>query len=370
LFVCFALTISAAEQPRELTVITVSGSGYQRGLDHGKQLRERIHKFVALWKETIRARCKRQPDVFIAEFLKRFDFLPAVRQWTPGLLEEVRGIADGSGVAFSDIFALQLLNDELWLNGNAVCRDRCSAIGVRGTPASIVAQNMDLQGWLDSHQIVLKVRDESGFQSLVFSHVGLIGLTGVNQAGIGVVVNALTQLRQQGQGVPVAFVIRGALEHRSYSAAIQFLRRVSHATGQNYIVGAPGDVGSFEASAGGVTEYTPKNPWPVLYHTNHPLASRDFVPGYVPGRETNSIERMHSLATRLANRPTGSLVDSIKDALRARDSSEHPVCRRFAGPANSFTLGSVVFELSRKPVAWVTAGPPDSAEYRRFEFLP
>jgi len=359
---------SKAARARDLPVITVSGSGYQRGLDHGKQLRGTLHKFIGTWKQTIRDRCQREPDVFIAEFLKRFDFASAIRQWAPGLLDEVRGIADGSGVPFDDIFVLQLLNDELWLNGNAVCRDRCSAIGIRGAPSSLVAQNMDLQGWLDGYQIVLRVRDESGFESLMLSHVGLIGLTGVNQAGVGVVVNALTQLRHRGEGLPVAFVIRKALEHKSYKEAVDFLRRAPHATGQNYIVGAPGEAGSFEASAGGVTEYAPRNPWPVLYHTNHPLASRDFVPGYAPGREANSLERMRSLGTRLASRPAGNILDAIKDALRARDSSEHPVCRRFAGPTNSFTLGSVIFELSPNPAAWITAGPPDGSEYRKFEF--
>ncbi len=359
----------AAAQVREFPVITISGSGYRRGLDYGQQLRQRIRTFVEAWKLSIRERCKMEPEAFLAEFRKRFDFAPAVKQWTPELLDEVRGIADGSGVPFDDLFAIQLLNDELWVNGNAICSDRCSALAIRDSQATFVAQNMDLQGWLDGYQIVLRIRDESGFESLVLSHVGLIGLTGVNRAGIGVAANSLTQLRHRGEGLPVAFVIRGLLERKSYKDAVDFLRSVPHATGQNYVVGAPGAAGSFESSAGGVTEYRPTNAWPVLLHTNHPLASRDFVPGYVPGRgETNTVERMRSLEARLGKRPSGTILDAIKGTLRARDSAEYPVCRRFAGGMNTFTLGSVIFELSGNPAAYFTAGPPDGSEYRRLDF--
>jgi hypothetical protein len=368
---CFLLTGALAAQTRELTVITVSGSGYQRGFQHGKLLRQPIQRLVGDWKQGIREKCKQDSDAFIREFLKRFDFVPAVRQWTPDLLEEVRGIADGSGLAFGDVFALQLFNDEFWLNAPAICGDRCSALALRGASSTFVAQNMDLRGVLDGTQVVLRSRDESGFETLLLTHAGLIGLTGVNQAGVGVVVNALTQLRWAGRGLPVAFVIRGLLEQKSWRDATAFLRRVSHAAGQNYIVGTPESAGSFEASVGGVAEYVPRDGLPVILHTNHPLASTDFRPGYDrAAKETNSFERLASLSARLSKPPSENVVAHVKQALRARDSPVHPVCRRFESRDNSFTFGSVIFELSARPRAWITAGPPDESEYREFELRP
>jgi hypothetical protein len=367
-FLFLALVGGILAHARDLPVITVSGTGYERGLQHGKQLRQKIHRLVAICRQTIRERCKREADAFIADFLRRFGFLASAREWAPDLVAEVRGISEGSGVGFDDIFILQLLNDELWTNGNALCADRCSALGLRGASSSFVAQNMDLQGWLDGFQVVLRMRNQYGAETLVLTHAGLIALTGVNQAGVGVVVNALTQLRHAGAGLPVAFVIRKLLEQKSYEEAIRFLRRVPHATGQNYIVGDPVEVGSFEASAGGVAEYAPRHGWPVVFHTNHPLASTDFRPGHMPGRgDSNSVERMRSLGSRLKERPQGNPVDLIQQTLRAKDSAEHPVCRRFQGGTNSFTFGSVIFELSARPVAWVTAGPPDESEYQRLE---
>lgn len=139
-----SLTVHA----RDITVVTVSGSGYQRGLEHGKQLQKSIHRVAADWKKSIRDRSRKDPDFLIAEFMRRTDFVTAARQWTPGLLDEVRGVADGSGAAFNDIFVLQLW-DEFWPNAKPICRDRCSALGIRSSSASYVAQNMDMIGWLD-----------------------------------------------------------------------------------------------------------------------------------------------------------------------------------------------------------------------------
>jgi hypothetical protein len=44
---------------------------------------------------------------------------------------------------------------------------------------------------------------------------------------------------------------------------------------------------------------------------------------------------------------------------------EHPI--EFRGyTRTSFTFGSVIYELSARPAAWVTAGSPDASEYRNF----
>lgn len=47
---------------------------------------------------------------------------------------------------------------------------------------------------------MLRARDESGFETLVLTFPGLVALAGVNQAGVGVAVNALGQLRYSSNG--------------------------------------------------------------------------------------------------------------------------------------------------------------------------
>ena len=59
-----------------------------------------------------------------------------------------------------------------------------------------------------------------------------------------------------------------------------FLHRVKHASGQNYVVGGPAQVYSFECSANKVSRFQPPGRPGVVWHTNHPLASDDFGAAY------------------------------------------------------------------------------------------
>jgi len=60
---------SGVEAKRELKVLRLSGSAYERGLQHGRQLRSEITRIVALWKDELRSEYKVDPDTLIREFL-------------------------------------------------------------------------------------------------------------------------------------------------------------------------------------------------------------------------------------------------------------------------------------------------------------
>lgn len=88
---------------RNLRVLVLEGTPYDRGLQHGKALKEDIHALVDLWKADIERKYKTEADVFIKKFLENSDFPSAVKRWTPELLEEVRGIANGAGMDYNTI---------------------------------------------------------------------------------------------------------------------------------------------------------------------------------------------------------------------------------------------------------------------------
>ena len=77
------------------------------------------------------------------------DFIPAIEKWTPGLLDEVRGIAEGAKLPFEEVYVFQLA-DEIWSMGAWAMREKCTAIAVdrRGDQPTLVAQNMDIPGLL------------------------------------------------------------------------------------------------------------------------------------------------------------------------------------------------------------------------------
>jgi len=364
------------DRPR---VIELPSDPYERGRIHGETLREEIRRQVTLWETGLTQGFQMEADSFIEGFLAKTGYLPAIDRWTPGLLEEVRGIAEGSGMPFETMLVFNLL-DEVWLNAGDVARgDHCSSIGVPGAgprPA-FVAQNMDIESFRDGSQTLLQIEGTEGEpDQIVFTTAGMIALNGVNEAGVGVVVNALSQLRYGREGLPVAFVVRGLLARTDEGELRSFLTEVSHASGQNYLVGVGGNVFAYEASAGQAVEYKPDNRDGVITHTNHPLVNDDLsVAGQVQITLTtpseleagNTRTRMRTLLDRLQSTSDVNQ-DWIQQTLSSRDSPRHPVCRSLRDGGTVFTFGSTIMELGEEPTLFLAPGPPDEWEFQEFGF--
>ncbi|HJQ24049.1 MAG TPA: C45 family peptidase [Blastocatellia bacterium] len=363
----------------EVRVIVLEGTPYNRGLMHGRALKKEINEVIRKWKAHVESDYKMAADLFIDRFLKETNFLPAIKRWTPDLLDEVKGIADGSGVVFNAILLIQL-GDEEWVNAQYIAPEHCSGLGVnrQGARPAMVAQNMDIEGFYNPYQVVLQIKHkDSDLQSLVFTCAGMLGLNGMNNRSIGVCVNTLSQLSHAKEGLPVTFVIRGLLEQRTQKDAIRFLHQVKHASGQNYIIGGPEKVYDFEASSNKVVEYRPSKDSQVVYHTNHALANDDmnaefrarFAKLEASKRRTgNTFSRFESLEKRLSGDTVSVNAETFKAALRSHDSEKDPVCVPYRDEKRVMTFGSVIMILSAKPELLVTAGPPDKSDYTTVSF--
>lgn len=359
----------------ELRVITLEGSPYNRGLMHGRTLKSEINELVRLWKADLEKEYKMKADAFVAKFLKQTDFTRAIKKWTPELLEEVRGIADGSGVDFDTIYAFQLV-DEMWANGEDIAAEHCTSIGVnkRGENPALVAQNMDIPLFYHGYQTLLHVKHSSGLESFVLTAPGLIATNGLNSSAVAITCNTLTQLRPAREGLPVAFIVRGVLERRSLEEAEQFIRGINHASGQNYIIGGAEKAKSLECSAGKVTEYRPYPGADRTYHTNHPLANDDFNPRYVERLNKNNktllegayyCYRFESVEKRLRDRAKVVDVAAIKETLSSRDWEEG---KGKAPISNSSTYACVIMVLSETPTLHIAPGHPHSTAFQTFAF--
>ena len=365
IFVC----LPAVAAPRPMFVVELHGTPYERGLQHGRALKEPIQRYVVAWKAGIKEEMGSDPDAFAAAFLRDRDFMAATRRWMPEMIDEVRGIADGAAIPFETAWAIQL-GDELWVYESEQKAmkpaNHCSAVGVprAGSHPAYVAQNMDIEPYNEGFQTVLHIAEENGEpEQTIFTVTGGVALNGVNNRSIGVVVNTLGQLQPSRDGLPVSFVIRGVLRARNAKEAIAFLKSVRHASGQNYIVGAGDRIYDFEASANKVVAYAPHGEGNAVCHTNHPLVNDDYNDRYHGPKSQNSANRLRSLDTRIGR---DADAEGIAAALRSHDVAEDPVCRPWT-PTKDFTFGSTIMTLSGKPSIDVSNGPPDANAYQRFE---
>ncbi len=366
----------AETSPGKLQVLVLEGTPRQRGLAHGKALKEPIHRVLQLWKADLAATYSMKADAFIERFMAKTDFLGAMKKWTPELIEEVQGIAEGAGVDFPTLLVFQLM-DEVWASGAEVVAERCSSLGFSrsGDRPTIIAQNMDLPPYYDGFQLVLHIKSrDSDLESLVLTVPGLIGLNGVNNKGVAVCCNTLLQLSHCRDGLPVACVVRGVLQQRSENEAAAFLGQVKHASGQNYIIGGPSQAVDLECSAGSVRAFTPKGRSGVVWHTNHPLISEDYDARYrlllekkeVGGKEENTRARLACLEKRLGPDAVVGL-ELIKSTLAAQDSKAYPVSRPL-GMQYAFTFASTIMVLAAKPELHVASGPPHATAYEKLTF--
>ena len=220
-------------------VVELKGSPYDRGYQHGSQLKKEISEVYTKWKENVRKDTNKNPDQVIRHFLQTSNYLLAIHKWTPDVYEELRGLAEGSGQTLDDVLVFQLI-DEYWgyldrLEHNSVSKSHCSAIGVAKTKdrPTIIAENIDIDSYMNGYQVLLHIKASNDTpEQYIMTCAGFLGFAGMNK-DIALVINALTDLNNSVNGLPVAFVTRGVLAKRSSKEALEFLKKINHATGQN-----------------------------------------------------------------------------------------------------------------------------------------
>lgn len=373
-------------RPTDVPEIVLEGSPRNRGRIHGETLRPEICRAVDLWKEALATDIGGPVNDYIESLVGETAFLPAIETTTPNLLEEVRGLAEGSGIEFATMYAFQLVDEDWWFRRNRrfgigqPFGVKCSTVAIRGRGIEppVVAQNLDIPKWSDGLQMILRVRRLNGSEDFVFTYAGMIGLTGISSSGIGVCVNSLIQLDTRINGLPVAFVVRELLSRGSLEDAIGFISGVQHASGQNYVIGAPDGIAAFECSADRAVRYGRGSDDASFAHTNHPLVNsetRTFQeirkveePEKLERSRVNSERRLACLNNTLMSTDTAEgPVDLIKRALRSHDDETYPICCHSTGGRSWFTAWSVIYEFSDPPVAHVTCGPPCLTEFRQWK---
>jgi len=352
----------------ELRFLELNGTPYERGLTHGKLLKKEIQEVIRLLKIDIAETTKEDPDEFIENFLEQTDYKTSIIKWMPELMDELKGISEGSGIDLETIFMLQL-GDEYWFNTKDILAHSCSSFGVNknGTHSSMAAQNMDIPPFFHGFQTVIKINDPNSDKVMMFLTIpGHLGITGMNNKSVSINCNTLMQLDYGKTGLPVTFVVRGVVGKNTQEEALKFIDEVNHASGQNYIIGGPNKVYSMECSANKVVEFRPFDNSYFTYHTNHPMSNTDYSSKYREQLAENDktieeglyeCQRIKSFENRFTQNTENIDIEEIKNVLRSRDNESGDVV------SNDYTYASVIYELSNKPKFIIAPGKPHEIDY-------
>jgi hypothetical protein len=355
----------------KLPILHLNGTPYENGFQHGKIMKDKIINLVGLWKKDIENNYQIDADKFIKIFLDSTNYIPAIEKWTPDLLEEMKGISAGSGLDFNTIFAFQLI-DEIWTNASLInIQHHCTSVGInnfkKDGSSNYIAQNIDITQFYHGTEILLDIKNKNAdSDKLVVTFPGYIGINGLNMY-IGITENSLSDLKGSKNGLPVCCIARGVLEKHSFGEAVNFIKNIKHASGQNYIIGSRFDIISLECAVDLVTEYWPDSSRNYTFHANRPLTNNSYNPDYlaylnalngiIPEAMRFSDERLKLMQNKILNNKRIDL-KTIMDAL-----SSKPVCNNNTFVSTIMEFNDVYNELRISP------GKPDSTEYLVFKIL-
>lgn len=288
--------------------------------------------------------------------------LDPVDAYAPGLRAEMRGIADGSGLAEWEVGALNARSEIIALGDQRLVAagllpgerppDRprwseCSALvrldapgDTQRRPGPVTAQTWDWHTPLEDHWFVWSLRHPDGRVVHTLTEYGIVGKIGVaGRSGasaddpvadpVSVHFNALRHLSDTGTGgVPVHVVARRILdEAATVCDAVGLAGKAEVSASAAVTVTAPGGEGwsavALELRPGGPSVAPADGGW--LAHTNHfvaPDVARDEQLSTEGSTSRERLERVSDLAA--GDLPTDR--DAVAASLATHDLGERSVC--------------------------------------------
>ncbi|MBS0521313.1 MAG: acyl-CoA--6-aminopenicillanic acid acyltransferase [Proteobacteria bacterium] len=208
-------------------LIDLTGDPRERGRQHGKAVPDRIKRGIAMYAESLLA-----SGVAWKDLERRADALvPTIEKFDPAYVEEMRGIAEGSGQPFAGVVLMNARTEMVVAARKQHLEkhfpDGCTA-ALALPPASadgvvLHGQNWDWRAECAETGVVLRIRRDDGPNILTFTEAGGLARSGLNSAGIGLTANALECDRdyQRGSGVPLPFIRRKVLESAYLAEAVR-----------------------------------------------------------------------------------------------------------------------------------------------------
>ena len=359
--------------------VRVSGGPRERGLQYGAQARERMRASCAAYKE-IFAHYAGWDWTTVTVYAKRF--IHAIEAFRPRYLEELHGMAEGSGLDFTDILALNVRTEIMYaaLARKASTSSRmpppeCTAFAaLTCAPGDsvVVGQNWDWRPHGFDTVVVLQAQPSQGPAYVTVVEAGLLAKSGMNAEGIGLVTNSIiTDLDAGEPGVPYHVVLRALLDASTVRDALAIINGAARASSANYLIASADGVAlDVEAVAGSfdrVRVILPEGD--LLVHTNHLLETQGGVQDLASWAMPDSFVRLQRVSTILKG---GVLsLDTVREMMRDHAGWPWSICAHADGRLHRLdqvaTIASVLMDLRARRM-WLADGQPCTARYREIDF--
>jgi isopenicillin-N N-acyltransferase like protein len=360
--------------------IRVSGEPRDRGRAYGEGAAARIARSIEAYREVF-AEYAGWDWARVLEEAKRYE--KPVSAFSSDYTDELHGIADGAGVDFVDILAINVRTEVMFaakarkaLEGRPPPLE-CSSFAVVPEASAdghtLLGQNWDWLLHSFETLVVVEAVQEHAPDYVTVVEAGLLAKTGLNSAGIGLVTNALVTEADVGDpGIPYHVMLRAILDAETITDAHATLQRGVRSSSANYLIADRGGIAvNVEAAPGDFSRLFLIFPEDgVILHANHfqtdPLPFQDLSIWAMPDSPFR-LERLRSSIRAAGGKFSleqlkGFLADhaAYPDSVCCHPDRRQPRLEQFA------TVSSILIDLDARRL-WVTDGPPCVSEYHALD---
>jgi predicted choloylglycine hydrolase len=325
--------------------LEITGSYRDIGFQIGKVFKKNIITIIDLRKtwhndliETLRSNKGRQLSS---------ELLRLSRKHFPQVVEEIQGIADGSGLHFDSIWAM-CIKSEL----GTVKKEPpgCSSIFYNDSKNMWLSHNEDGDTAYKDIMFTIKVTPPSGITYMSMVYPGIITGNGpsLNSRGIVQTTNYINSTKSE-VGIPRYVIGRAILEANNLEEAIQIASFTPRAYPYHH------HLCSLTENKYASVETIPENatvryPDGIYYHTNHLLfeENKNYIhqdPDYM---NSSSVSRFSVIKDKIEQFKVDNMhPDSLLSILSSHESKPYSPCRHPVGEVSGQTLGTAFIDINK-----------------------
>ena len=301
-----------------MPLVEIAGAPRARGRQYGEQAREQIERSIGWYRDQFAETAKLSWDEILGH-APRWE--PLIEAYLPDALEEIRGIADGSGFRYEEILALNG-RGELSAGNPFVdeAKEACSSYSIlpeaAGDGHAYCGQNWDWRSAILDTVVMLRIEQPGKPTIVIQTEAGQIGRQGANSAGIGLNANGLGARFGARVGMPQPYIRRKILDSWDMSEALEAAFKSQQSLCTNLLLShREGFAIDLETTPGRHGWGYPEDG--VLVHTNH---FRYFVPKQIGGTyryfSPDSLYRAERIERVLARAPEAATGEAMRSLIR------------------------------------------------------
>lgn len=354
-------------QKRLREIYVRSADPYERGVQHGSQVKKEITGAVAGYQKAFEAKGYSWEEARAMAM----EFVPYLEEKLPDLMQEARGIADGSGAGLDTVMVLntryELLKfqkgQDLFENNECTCF--ITAKEATAAHETIGGQNWDNAPFIGENLYILHMDEGNGMKSVGLTEPAQLVRSGMNSCGISVNCSTLlSTYDRRGVCIPTNFMRRWILQSRTFEEACEKVRQLEPTVSINYVIAS-------SDGRGMIFETTPKETYPIKLCSGIATQGNDIVVNPL-------IDRFHPADSRHAHHFRGQRLnyllqkkcgeitpEYIQDCLRDHYGGPGSICNHDAD-RNVVTIASILYCLDRgyALIAW---GNPCEIAYEQYD---